>query len=89
MEHLFSHSYLWLDASEEREDLNEEGTDLLQMLRNDRGPLYGIMRRMGYHLDKYNAARSHQFDELKAIGGMFHLVHIMNVKSTLANLVEF
>jgi len=69
MEHLYSHSYLWPESNE------EAPSDLLLMLRNDGGPLYGIMRRMGYHLDKCNAARSHQFDEMKALQGMFTRLH--------------
>jgi hypothetical protein len=69
MEQLYSHSYLWPESNE------EAPSDLLLMLRNDGGPLYGIMRRMGYHLDKCNAARSHQFDEMKALQGMFTRLH--------------
>ncbi|GAB5593905.1 E3 ubiquitin-protein ligase bre1 [Umbelopsis nana] len=63
MEHLFSHSYLWSDTDE------EASSNYMKMLRTDGGPLYGIIRRMGYHLDKYTASRLHQFDDFKAIGG--------------------
>lgn len=65
MEHLFSHSYLWSDSDE------DSSSNFLKMLRNEGDPLPGIIRRMGYHLDKHNAGRAHKFDEYKAIGGLW------------------
>jgi hypothetical protein len=65
MEHLFSHSYLWSDSDE------DSSSNFLKMPRNEGGPLPGIIRRMGYHLDKHNAGRAHKFDEYKEIGGLW------------------
>ncbi|CAM0143098.1 unnamed protein product [Umbelopsis sp. WA50703] len=59
-EKLFSHSYLWSNAGDD--GASPEHSD---MLRKEAGPIHGIIRRMGHHLDKQIASRTNLFEKYK------------------------
>jgi hypothetical protein len=61
-EKLFSHSYLWSNAGDD--GASPEHSD---MLRKEAGPIHGIIRRMGHHLDKQIASRTNLFEKYKDI----------------------
>lgn len=61
-EKLFSYSYLWSDA-----DGDNASSENATMLRKESGPIHGIIRRMGHHLDKQFASRTNIFEDYKDI----------------------